>query len=64
MGQRHGGPLRLFDATSLAAVPVPNPSEAVAEAMGTASVAEAAALRAAGAWPAFAPPAPFLLPHR
>ena len=30
-------------------MPVPNPSEAVAEAMGTASVAEAAALSAAGA---------------
>jgi len=46
---RHGWPLRLFDAATLAAVPVPNPSKAVAEAMGTASVAEAAALRAAGA---------------
>jgi len=48
LSQRHGWPLRLFDAASLAAVSVPNPSEAVAEAMGTASVAEAAALRAAG----------------
>jgi len=48
LSQRHGWPLRLFDDASLAAVSVPNPSEAVAEAMGTASVAEAAALRAAG----------------
>jgi len=49
ISQRHGWPLRLFDAVSLAAVPVPNPSEAVAEAMGTASVAEAAALSSAAA---------------
>ena len=49
LSQRHGWPLRLFDADTLAAVSVPNPSEAVAEAMGTASVAEAAALSAAGA---------------
>jgi cobalt-precorrin 5A hydrolase/precorrin-3B C17-methyltransferase len=49
LSKRHGWPLRLFDAASLAAVPVPNPSEAVAEAMGTASVAEAAALIAAAA---------------
>jgi cobalt-precorrin 5A hydrolase / precorrin-3B C17-methyltransferase len=49
LSQRHGWPLRLFDADTLAAVSVPNPSEAVAETMGTASVAEAAALRAAGA---------------
>jgi cobalt-precorrin 5A hydrolase/precorrin-3B C17-methyltransferase len=41
-------PVRWFDAASLAAVPVPNPSPAVAQEMGTASVAEAAALRAAG----------------
>ena len=49
LSERHGWPLRLFDAASLAAVLVPNPSEAVAEAMGTASVAEAAALSAAAA---------------
>lgn len=49
LSERHGWPLRLFDALTLAAVPVPNPSEAVAEVMGTASVAEAAALRAARA---------------
>ena len=49
LSERHGWPLRLFDAASLAAVSVPNPSEAVAEAIGTASVAEAAALSAAAA---------------
>lgn len=43
-----GWPLRLFSASDLAAVEVPNPSELVAREMGTASVAEAAALRAAG----------------
>jgi cobalt-precorrin 5A hydrolase/precorrin-3B C17-methyltransferase len=41
-------PLQLFAARQLSAVAVPNPSEAVAREMGTASVAEAAALLAAG----------------
>lgn len=41
-------PLRLFSAAELAVVPVPTPSAAVAREMGTASVAEAAALLAAG----------------
>jgi cobalt-precorrin 5A hydrolase/precorrin-3B C17-methyltransferase len=41
-------PVRWFAAASLANVPVPNPSPAVAKEMGTASVAEAAALLAAG----------------
>ena len=41
-------PIRWFEATSLAEVPVPNPSPAVAQEMGTASVAEASALLAAG----------------
>ena len=45
--QRHW-PMRWFDAPRLAAVPVPNPSTAVAQEMGTASVAEASALLAAG----------------
>jgi cobalt-precorrin 5A hydrolase/precorrin-3B C17-methyltransferase len=45
--QRHW-PLRLYGAAELAAVPVPNPSAVVAAEMGTASVAEAAALLAAG----------------
>ena len=44
-----GWPLRLFRAEQLAEVPVPNPSATVAAEMGTASVAEAAALLAAGA---------------
>ncbi|WP_235299981.1 cobalamin biosynthesis protein [Synechococcus sp. GFB01] len=41
-------PLQLFAAPQLSAVAVPNPSEAVAREMGTASVAEASALLAAG----------------
>ncbi len=41
-------PLRWFAAADLAAVAVPNPSAVVAAEMGTASVAEAAALLAAG----------------
>ncbi len=44
-----GWPLLLFNSEALAAQPVPNPSAAVAREMGTASVAEAAALLAAGA---------------
>ena len=39
---------RLFSASALAAVPVPTPSAVVEAEMGTASVAEAAALLAAG----------------
>lgn len=49
LAARRGWPLRLFQAEQLAEVPVPNPSAAVAAEMGTASVAEAAALLAAGA---------------
>ena len=41
-------PLRAFTAEALAAVDVPTPSEVVRAAVGTASVAEAAALLAAG----------------
>lgn len=48
LAARHGWPLRLFRAEQLAEVSVPNPSAAVAAEMGTASVAEAAALLAAG----------------
>jgi cobalt-precorrin 5A hydrolase/precorrin-3B C17-methyltransferase len=48
LAKRRQWPLRLFGAEALAAVPVPNPSAAVAAVMGTASVAEAAALLAAG----------------
>jgi len=46
-----GWPLKLFTAAQLAPVAVPNPSEAVAREMGTASVAEAAAWLAAAASP-------------
>jgi cobalt-precorrin 5A hydrolase / precorrin-3B C17-methyltransferase len=46
--REHGWPLSLFPAAELARVPVPNPSETVRAAVGTASVAEAAALLAAG----------------
>ena len=48
LAQRRGWPLRCFPAEQLAAVAVPNPSAAVAAELGTASVAEAAALLAAG----------------
>jgi cobalt-precorrin 5A hydrolase/precorrin-3B C17-methyltransferase len=43
-----GWPLIFFSAADLAEVPVPNPSETVNAAVGTPSVAEAAALLAAG----------------
>ncbi|MUL43142.1 precorrin-3B C(17)-methyltransferase [Streptomonospora sp. PA3] len=42
-----GWPVRVFAAADLAGVEVPNPSEAVRAEVGTPSVAEAAALRAA-----------------
>jgi cobalt-precorrin 5A hydrolase/precorrin-3B C17-methyltransferase len=45
---RLGVPLRSYPAEDLAAVPVPNPSAAPLAAVGTPSVAEAAALLAAG----------------
>ena len=41
-------PLRTYKAEQLAVIPVPTPSEAVQREMGTASVAEAAALLTAG----------------
>ncbi|MFF9911199.1 Rv2231c family pyridoxal phosphate-dependent protein CobC [Streptomyces sp. NPDC013457] len=46
---RLGVPLRAYGAAELAAVSVPHPSRAALSATGTASVAEAAALLAAGA---------------
>jgi cobalt-precorrin 5A hydrolase/precorrin-3B C17-methyltransferase len=49
LAAQRGWPLRLFSAAELAAVAVPNPSSLVAQEMGTASVAEASALLAAGA---------------
>ena len=53
-----GLPIVAFTSSELAAVEVPNPSEIVRAAVGTASVAEAAALLAAG------PGATLLLPKR
>ena len=49
LARQRSWPLRFFEPEQLAAVPVPNPSQAVAAEMGTPSVAEAAALLAAGA---------------
>ncbi|QPN55598.1 precorrin-3B C(17)-methyltransferase [Synechococcus sp. CBW1107] len=51
LARRHQWPLRLFSAEALAVVPVPSPSEAVLREMGTASVAEAAALLASSPQP-------------
>jgi len=48
LAQQRGWPLRLHRAEALAAVAVPTPSNVVKAEMGTASVAEAAALLAAG----------------
>ena len=48
LAERRGWSLRCFAADALNAVAVPNPSAAVAAELGTASVAEAAALLAAG----------------
>jgi len=53
-----GWPLAVFPAVGLAAMPVPNPSETVRSAVGTPSVAEAAALLAAGLPVLAHPPAP------
>jgi cobalt-precorrin 5A hydrolase/precorrin-3B C17-methyltransferase len=47
LAEQHGWPLRLYAAATLAGVPVPHPSAAVAREMGTPSVAEAAARQAA-----------------
>lgn len=46
---RHGWKIAFYPAAMLAAVEVPNPSETVRRHTGTPSVAEAAALLAAGA---------------
>ena len=58
LAARHGWPLRCFSSETLAAVTVPNPSEVVRTELGTASVAEAACLLAAG------PAASLRLPKR
>ncbi len=47
VAERHGWPLLTFPAADLSTVDVPNPSETVRSAVGTPSVAEAAALLAA-----------------
>lgn len=48
LAEERNWPLQLFTAAQLSSQAVPTPSAVVAEAMGTASVAEAAALLAAG----------------
>ena len=48
LAKRYGWPLRCFSSSALQAVEVPNPSPVVAAELGTASVAEAAALLACG----------------
>lgn len=48
VAERYGWPVLPFEAARLAEVDVPNPAVAVAVAAGTPSVAEAAALLAAG----------------
>ena len=55
---RHGWPILAFAAARLAEAEVPNPAATVAAAAGTPSVAEAAALLAAG------PGAVLILPKR
>ncbi|MFQ3615045.1 MAG: cobalamin biosynthesis protein, partial [Cyanobacteriota bacterium] len=47
LAQAYDWPLRFFSAEDLAGIPVPHPSETVRQAVGTPSVAEAAALRVA-----------------
>ena len=48
LAQQRGWPLRLHTANELSTIAVPTPSAVVEAEMGTASVSEAAALRAAG----------------
>jgi len=48
LAARHGWPLRCFSSEQLSGVSVPNPSPVVEAELGTASVAEAAALLASG----------------
>ncbi len=49
LAQERAWPLRCFTAEQLKSIPVPNPSPVVAQAVQTPSVAEAAAILAAGA---------------
>ncbi len=44
--------------------PALRPDSPAPRLVGDSRAGALAALRAAGTWPAFAPPAPFLLPHR
>ncbi|MEN9236628.1 MAG: precorrin-3B C(17)-methyltransferase [Thermostichus sp. DG_1_6_bins_120] len=73
LAQAYDWPLRFFAAEELAGMPVPHPSEIVRQAVGTPSVAEAAALRAAASPPGLpqkpvqetaAPPATLICPKR
>ena len=48
LAEEHGWPLRCFSSAELRTVAVPNPSDVVEAELGTASVAEAAALLACG----------------
>jgi cobalt-precorrin 5A hydrolase/precorrin-3B C17-methyltransferase len=48
LAEEHGWPLRCFSSAELSGVAVPNPSDVVEAELGTASVAEAAALLACG----------------
>jgi len=48
LAEQHGWPLRCFSSSALQVVEVPNPSPVVEAELGTASVAEAAALLACG----------------
>ncbi|HIK20380.1 MAG TPA: precorrin-3B C(17)-methyltransferase [Synechococcus sp. M44_DOE_062] len=50
LAQAYGWPIEFFPAEALSGIPVPHPSEAVRQAVGTPSVAEAAALLAAQSW--------------
>ena len=61
LAARRGWPLRLYPPEQLAAVPVPTPSALVAQEVGTASVAEAAARLAAAEAGGTAPEATPLL---
>jgi cobalt-precorrin 5A hydrolase len=51
LAERHGWPLRFYDAAELAAVAVPSPSDTLLRRMGTPGVAEPAALLAAATDP-------------
>ncbi|MFS8778252.1 precorrin-3B C(17)-methyltransferase [Synechococcus sp. W70.1] len=58
LAQAYGWPIQFFSAEALARMPVPHPSEAVQQAVGTPSVAEAAALLAAQRCSGDSDPAP------